>query len=64
MKAESAALSLLLCQAIIARLCATGFASVPHLQEALAKPVAHINTRMTEDYAAAGMATARVTSGS
>ena len=26
--------------------------------------VAHINTRMTADYAAAGMATARVTSGS
>ena len=29
-------------------LCATGSASAPHLQEALAEPVAHINTRLTD----------------
>ena len=34
------------CQAFIDGLCATGFASAPHLQEALAEPVAHINTRL------------------
>ncbi len=39
---------LVLCQQWVDELCATGSASAPHLQEALAEPVAHINTRLTE----------------
>lgn len=33
----------------VCSLCATGFASAPHLHEALAEPVAHINIRKTAD---------------
>ena len=44
-------LNLVLSHAFIDGWCATGFASVPHWQEALAKPVAHINTRLTEHQA-------------
>ena len=36
----------MLCHAFIDGVCATGFASAPHLQDALAEPVAHINTRL------------------
>ncbi len=42
---------LVACHAFIGRLCATGFASAPHLQEALAEPVAHFNPRLTEHQA-------------
>ena len=39
---------LVLCHEFIDGLCATGSASAPDLQEALAEPVAHIKTRLTE----------------
>ena len=39
---------LVLSQRWVDGLCATGSASAPHLQEALAEPVAHINTRLTD----------------
>jgi len=42
--------ALLFCHAFIDGLCATGSASAPHPQEALAEPVAHIKTRLTEHY--------------
>ena len=42
--------SLVLCHAFKDGLCATGSASVPHFQETLAEPVAHISTRLTEHY--------------
>ncbi len=36
------------CHPFIDGLCATGFASAPHAQEALAEPVAHIETQLTK----------------
>ena len=40
----------MICQQWINALCATGSASAPHLKEALAEPVAHINARLTVNY--------------
>ena len=45
---KSSTIGLVLRHAFIDGLCATGSASAPHPQEALAEPVAHIKTRLTE----------------
>ena len=47
-RSRSQCRNLVLCHAFIDGLCATGFASAPNLQEALAKPVAHIKTRLAD----------------
>ncbi len=47
-RSQSKCRNLVLCHAFIDGLCATGFASAPNLQEALAKPVAHIKTRLAD----------------